>query len=308
MVMLMVATPHTPVLVEAALHALQVSPGGRYIDATVGSGGHSLAILQHSSPGGRLLGIDADPEAIHLARSRLTPQAILVNANFAQLEIVASIYDFAPVDGVIYDLGMSSMQLGEAGRGFSFSHDAPLDMRFDPHQELTAADIVNRYTEAELARLLYQYGQEPAGRKIARHITDRRPLHTTLELAGVIAEAVGSRRGRLHPATRSFQAIRIAVNRELENLAQSLPQAVKLLRRGGRLVVIAYHSLEDRLAKQFMAQEAKGCICPPRTPTCLCGHSPSLKLVTRKVITPSPEEIKRNPRSRSAKLRAAEKV
>ena len=304
----MATISHTPVLADAVIEYLRgSSPEARYIDCTLGSGGHAQAILR-SFPGSQLLGIDADPQAISLAQSILPQDAILINANFAQLEIIASIHDFRPVDGILFDLGLSSVQLSETGKGFSFSHDAPLDMRFDPKQDVTASDIVNKYPENELARLLYQYGEEPSGRKIARHIVNHRPIRTTLELVNVIAQAVGQRRGRIHPATRSFQALRIAVNRELDNLSAGLRQSINLLRSGGRLLVISYHSLEDRIVKQFLSLESRGCICPPGIPTCVCGHTPTLKLLTKKAIQSSQEEINRNPRSRSARLRAAEKI
>lgn len=305
---LMATISHTPALVDAVIEYLRgSSPEGRYIDCTIGSGGHAEAILR-SFPGSQLLGIDADPEAIRLAQSNLPQHTILVNGNFAQIDIIASIHDFHPVDGILFDLGLSSMELSETGRGFSFSHDAPLDMRFDPKQDVTASDIVNKYPENELARLLYHYGEEPSSRKIARHIVNHRPVRTTLELANVIAQAVGQRRGRIHPATRSFQALRIAVNRELDNLSSALRQSINLLRSRGRLVVISYHSLEDRVAKQFLSLESRDCICPSGIPTCVCSHTPTLKLLTRKAIQPSQEEINRNPRSRSARLRAAEKI
>lgn len=304
----MVAIAHTPVLVEAVLHYLRVSPGGRYIDCTVGAGGHALAILGQASPGGQVLGLDADPEALELARSLLPSEAVLVNANFAQLETIAVIEGFQPVDGILFDLGLSSMQLSESGRGFAFSHESPLDMRFDPTQEVTAADIVNTYSESELAQLLFKYGEEPFARRIARSIVAHRPIRTTLELADIVTHATRSRKGHIHPATRTFQALRIAVNRELDLLSTALPQAVNLLRPGGRLAVISYHSLEDRVVKQFLLQESRGCICPPETPVCICGHSPRLKILTRKVIQPSQEEIASNPRSRSARLRAAERL
>ncbi|MBI4289580.1 MAG: 16S rRNA (cytosine(1402)-N(4))-methyltransferase RsmH [Chloroflexi bacterium] len=304
----MVAVVHTPVLGEEVVQYLRVIPGGRYIDCTLGSGGHALSILRRSSPGGQLLGIDADPEAIELARAALPGGVTLVNANFAQLEIIASIHDFKPVDGILFDLGLSSMQLSESGRGFSFSHDAPLDMRFSPDQKLTAADIVNTYSESDLARLLFQYGEEPSSRRIARLIVRRRPIQTTQQLANLVREAVARRLGRIHPATRTFQALRIAVNQELDNLSAALRQTVGLLRTGGRLVVISYHSLEDRPVKQFLAQESRGCLCPPGRVVCVCGHSPTLKLITKKVVRPSEAEIARNPRGRSARLRAAERI
>jgi 16S rRNA (cytosine1402-N4)-methyltransferase len=302
---------HIPVLAKEAIEALAVQPGGRYIDCTVGGGGHAAEILGHSLPGGQLLGIDADPEAIEIARENLQDygdSVLLTNNNFVNLQAICYKYDFFPVHGIIFDLGLSSLQLNGNGRGFSFQHEAALDMRFNPNQEITAADIVNSYSEAELADLIRTYGEEGRSRRIARNIVHQRPVKTTLELAKIVEQAVGGRRGRIHPATKTFQALRIAVNRELENLESSLRQAVNLLGFGGRLVVISYHSLEDRLVKQFMQRESKDCICPPGTPTCICGHTASLMLVNRRVITPAQEEVERNPRGRSAKLRAAERI
>jgi len=302
---------HVPVLLEETMKALAVQPGGRYIDCTLGGGGHALAILERSAPGGQLLGIDADPEAIETARERLEPYANsirLINENFANLQAICLKYDFFPVHGILFDLGLSSLQLSDAERGFSFQHDAPLDMRFDPSQEVTAADIVNTSTEAELARLIRAYGEESYSHRIARQIVKERPIRSTLHLARVVERAIGGRRGKIHPATKTFQALRIAVNRELENLELALKQAVELLGFEGRLVVISYHSLEDRIVKQFMQREARDCICPPGTPVCVCGHKARLRLISRRVITPSVAEIERNPRSRSARLRAAERI
>ncbi len=302
---------HVPVLLGDTIRALAVQPGGRYIDCTLGGGGHAAAILEHSSPGGQLLGIDADPQAIKVARTRLEAykdSSLLVNDNFVNLQAICMKYDFFPVHGILFYLGLSSLQLDLNGRGFSFQHDAPLDMRFSPSQEITAADIVNEYSEAELANLIRTYGEESYSNRIARAIVAKRPIRTTLQLAELIKRVVGGRRGRIHPATRTFQALRIAVNQELENLESALKQAVDLLGFEGRLVVISYHSLEDRIVKQFMQREAKGCLCPPGTPTCLCGHKARLKLVTKRVMTPSLLEMQLNPRSRSAKLRAAERI
>jgi len=305
------ALTHTPVLLDEAVRALAVQPGGRYIDCTLGNGGHALSILKQSSPGGQLLGIDADPEAIKAAGSRLqrySESTKLVNQSFANLENICLKYDFRPVHGILFDLGLSSLQLAKAHRGFSFQQDGPLDMRLSPDQELTAADIVNHYSEGELASIIRAYGEEMRSRRIARAIVQERPIETTLELARIVEKAVGGRKGRIHPATKTFQALRIAVNRELENLLSALRQAVGLLGFGGRLVVISYHSLEDRIVKQFLQRESRDCICPPGTPACVCGHTASLKLINKKVITASDEEIKLNPRSRSAKLRAAERL
>ncbi len=302
---------HIPVLVDETLNALQVQPGGRYIDCTLGAGGHAAAILEQSSPGGQLLGIDADPEAVKIARARLeaySGSTLLLNDNFTNLEAICIKYDFLPVHGILFDLGLSSLQLNDGSRGFSFQHDAPLDMRFSPSQEVTAADIVNTFAESKLAYLIKTYGEERQSRQIARHIANQRPIKTTLQLARTIERAIGGRRGKIHPATKTFQALRIAVNHELEHLEVALKQAINLLGFEGRLVVISYHSLEDRIVKQFMQQESRGCICPPGTPTCICGHTAHLKLINKRVITASPAEVQLNPRSRSAKLRAVERI
>jgi 16S rRNA (cytosine1402-N4)-methyltransferase len=296
---------------QEVIEGLAVQPGGRYIDCTAGTGGHSGAILKYSSPGGQLLGIDADPSAVEMARKRLSgygSSVVIENDNFVNLEKVCAKYDFMPVHGILLDLGLSSLQLNDNGRGFSFQYAAPLDMRFDPEQKITAADIVNRYSEAELAHIIRDYGEEPASNRIARFIINERPISTTIELARIVEQAVGFKRGRIHPATRTFQALRIAVNNELEHLESTLRQAVNLLGYEGRLVVITYHSLEDRIVKQFMQHEAKDCVCPPEAMVCNCHHTASLKLINKKVITPSIEEISHNPRSRSAKLRIAERT
>ncbi len=307
----MLAPVHIPVLVEETIEALNVQPGGRYIDCTLGGGGHAAAILEHSSPGGQLLGIDADPEAIKIASTRLetySESTLLINENFVNLQAICYKYDFLPVHGILFDLGLSSLQLSDGGRGFSFQHTAPLDMRLNPNQELTAADIVNTYSETELAHLIKTYGEEGYSRQIARRIVQERPIKTTLQLAQMVEQVVGGRRSGIHPATKTFQALRIAVNQELEHLESALRQAINLLGFEGRLVVISYHSLEDRIVKQFMQREAKGCICPPGIPICVCGHTVSLRLIKKRVTTPSPAEVRSNPRSRSARLRVAERV
>ncbi|OGN95817.1 MAG: 16S rRNA (cytosine(1402)-N(4))-methyltransferase [Chloroflexi bacterium RBG_13_51_18] len=301
---------HTPVLLSETLNALGVQPGGRYIDCTIGGGGHAAAILENSSPGGQLLGIDADPKALEAAKERLQhykESALLVNDNFTHLQSICIKYDFFPVHGILFDLGLSSLQLNSEGRGFSFQHDAPLDMRFSPDQKVSAADIVNTASETKLAQIIKTYGEERQSSRIARNIIEGRPVRTTRQLAHLIEKTVG-RRGKIHPATRTFQALRIAVNHELEYIESALRQAIDLLGYEGRLVVISYHSLEDRIVKQFMQREAKGCICPPSTPVCVCGHKPRIRLINKKVITPAETEIKNNPRSRSAKLRAAESI
>lgn len=301
---------HTPVLLSESLRALSVQPGGRYIDCTLGGGGHAVSILDHSSPGGQLLGIDADPNAIEVARERLQKykeSVLLVNDNFVNLQAICHKFDFYPVHGILFDLGLSSLQLNGNSRGFSFQRDAPLDMRFNPKQKVTAADIVNKTSEARLAYLIKTYGEESNCYWIARSIIKERPIETTRQLTRLIEKAA-IRRSKIHPATKTFQALRIAVNHELEYLETSLKQAVDILGFGGRLVVITYHSLEDRIVKQFMQKESRGCICPPQTLTCVCHHTPRLKLINRKVITPTTNEVSLNPRSRSAKMRAAERI
>jgi len=305
------AISHIPVLLDETVRALSVQPGGRYIDCTVGGGGHAAAVLENSSPGGQLLGIDADPKALEVAQARLQAHAgsiRLVKDNFANLEAICIKYDFLPVHGVMFDLGLSSLQLNGNNRGFSFQHDDPLDMRLNAEQEVTAADIINNYTESELANVIRTYGEEGHYNRIARFIVQARPIKSTIHLAQTIDKAIGRYRGRIHPATKTFQALRIAVNHELENLEAALKQAVNLLGFEGRLVVISYHSLEDRIVKQFMQRESRACICPPDAPTCVCRHIPGLKLINTKVITPSLIEIQQNPRSRSAKLRTAERI
>lgn len=310
-ILTMTAAPvHEPVLLAESIAALKVKRGGRYIDCTVGGGGHAAAILETSSPGGQLLGIDADPEAIEIARGRLKSygdSVTLVNENFRNLESICDRFGFRPVNGIVFDLGMSSLQL-ESSRGFSFQHDSPLDMRFSPGQTVTAADIVNTYTERELTQLLERYGEERRSRQIARFIVVRRPLKTTSELVRTVEAAVGGGRGRIHPATRTFQALRIAVNQELESLELVLEQSVNLLESGGRIVAISFHSLEDRLVKEFLRHESQGCLCPPSVPVCVCGHQPRLEVVTRKAIKPSTAEMQANPRSRSARMRAGERI
>ncbi len=306
-----VAAAHVPVLLQEAVECLLVQPGCRYVDCTLGSGGHAEAILRASMPHGRLLGIDADPEAIKIAGARLEPyreEVLLVNDNFDRLESICRAHNFAPVQGIMFDLGMSALQLQDRTRGFSFQLDAPLDMRFSPTQTLTAAEILNTFSVDEIASLIKEYGEERRCRFIARQIVQNRPIATSLQLARLVERVAGGGERRIHPATRVFQALRIAVNQELECLKKTLEQAANLLAQGGRVVVISYHSLEDRLVKEFFQQETRDCLCPPEAPACTCGHSATLRLVTRRVIRPSPAEIEANPRSRSAKLRAAERL
>jgi 16S rRNA (cytosine1402-N4)-methyltransferase len=289
-----------------------VRPGGRYVDCTVNGGGHAEAILEAASPGGSLLGIDEDPDALAMSRDRLArfgSAVALVQGNFRNVDSICRERDFEPVNGILFDLGLSSHQLASSTRGFSFRIESPLDMRFGPEQETTASYWVNEVPEEELADLIWRFGEERESRRIARAIVRGRPLTTTTQLAKAVEQAVGRRPGsQSHPATKTFQALRIAVNQELASLAEALPRAHGLLGFGSRLVVISYHSLEDRIVKQYIARETRDCICPPQQPVCTCGHKATLKSVTRGVLTPSQAEVASNPRSRSAKLRVVERL
>jgi 16S rRNA (cytosine1402-N4)-methyltransferase len=290
--MIAMTRPHVSVLLQPVIEWLAPRDGGRYIDATLGAGGHAAEILAASAPSGRVLGLDADPNALAVAARNLEhfgARAQLVHANFENLSAVAAAHGFVPADGIVLDLGISSMQLSDAARGFSFLTDGALDMRFDPAGATTAADLVNTRREKELADLIFQYGEERASRRIARAIVAARPIRTTRQLADVIERALG-RRGRIHPATRTFQAFRIAVNRELDVLARVLPQVSETLKVGGRVAIISFHSLEDRAVKLYF-REAE-----------------HLRVLTKHPLQPTDEEIAANPRSRSAKLRVAEKI
>jgi 16S rRNA (cytosine1402-N4)-methyltransferase len=303
------ASRHVPVLYQAVLAGLQPGPGSTFIDGTVGAGGHAAGLLAASAPNGRLLGLDRDPAALVIARQRLAefgPRVRLVQASYTEMAALAG--DVAPVDGILLDLGLSSLQLADPARGFAFQADGPLDMRFDPRAELTADEIVNTWPLDELADIIYRYGEEHHSRQIARAIGAARPIQGTQALAAVVARAVGGRRGqKVHPATRTFQALRIAVNGELDAVAAVLPQAVGLLKRGGRLAVISFHSLEDRLVKNFFRTQAQGEAVDPgvaQPPP----FEPVLEVITRKPLTADPQEIAQNPRARSAKLRIAERL
>ncbi len=304
---------HLPVLLREVVQGLQLAPGTTAIDGTLGGGGHTAALLEASEPDGRLLALDADPAAIRRVAQRLADllesgRLTLVQANFVEIAAVAQAHDFTNVDAILLDLGVSSFQLETAARGFSFLQDGPLDMRFDPTSGPSAADIVNTWNERELADLIYRYGEERHSRRIAAFLVRHRPFETTAQLAAAVERAVGGRRGeRLHPATRTFQALRIAVNRELEHLEAALPQCQSLLKPGGRLAVISFHSLEDRIVKHWMQAGALDFLRDPHHPYGGTPVEPALRVVTRKPITPSVEETERNPRSRSAKLRIAEK-
>ncbi|HEU0116597.1 MAG TPA: 16S rRNA (cytosine(1402)-N(4))-methyltransferase RsmH, partial [Thermomicrobiales bacterium] len=287
---------HQPVLRDEAAAALAARPGGRYLDGTFGGGGHARAILAASAPDGRLLALDADPAAIARARALAGEPGVgdrltAVQGNFADLAEIAHDADFLPLDGILLDLGLSSYQLDAPERGFAFRFDAPLDMRFDPERGQPAADLVNALPEDALADLLWRYGEERRSRAIARAIVAERtraPIETTGRLASVIERAAGGRRGGMHPATRSFQALRIATNDELGALKRGLDGAVASLAPGGRLVVISFHSLEDRIVKRFIDHERATCLCPPEAPVCVCGHVPRLTRVGRGAIRPTP--------------------
>lgn len=310
------STVHVSVLPGETVDLLAPRPGGRYLDGTLGGAGHTTLLLARSAPDGRILAIDADPAALDRARSRhaeaiSSGRLLLRQGNFAQMADFAAAADFAPVDGVLLDLGLSSDQLADRERGFSFAADAPLDMRFDPAHGQSAADLVNTLGEVELADVLYRYGEERRSRAIARRIVERRrdaPLARTGELARLVESVIHGRPGGIHPATRTFQALRIAVNDELGSLETALPAAVELLRPGGRLAVISFHSLEDRIVKHFFQAEERGCICPPGLPACVCGHEPRLRIVTRHPVVAGEAEVTSNPRARSAKLRVAERL
>ena len=300
---------HTPAMIQEVRSLLSLLPGDTFIDATLGNGGHAASLLDMTAPNGELLGLDADPEMLARAKERLHPydnRITLVNDNFSNLSSVAEKVGFHPVAAILFDLGLSSFHLDSESRGFSYKSLSPLDMRLNPSQSLTAADVVNTYSERELTQTIADYGEEPFARRIAKAIVKNRPIESSRELGQVI-ESVAPRRGRrLHPATRTFQAIRIQVNNEMENLESALRQAIKLLQEGGRLAIIAYHSLEDRIVKLFMRQESRDCICPPERALCTCDHKATMRIITKKVIKPQIQELHSNRRARSARLRVGE--
>lgn len=303
--------PHLPVLYQHIILALRPTSPGRYIDATIGAGGHARGILEESSPDGRILGFDLDPQALEIASQRLSDypgRFTLVHASYTTLEEQLKLLGWGQVQGIVIDLGVSSMQLDRPEKGFSFLKDGPLDMRFDPAQGVTAAEMVNALAEKDLADLIYRYGEEKQSRRIARAICQNRPLHRTQELAAVVSQAVGKHGDRIHPATRTFQALRIEVNKELEGLEEFLPQAVRALSSGGRLAVISFHSLEDRIVKQYFRRESTDCLCPVSQPVCTCGHKASIVEVNRRPILAEEDEVRENSRARSARLRVAEKI
>ena len=307
---------HRPVLLEECIQGLNIRPEGVYLDGTLGRAGHSREIARRLRGSGRLICVDRDQAALEAARERLgewMDRVTLVHSNFDQVDKILDELELPGVDGMLFDLGVSSPQLDDGSRGFSYLADAPLDMRMDRSEGLTAAQVVNTWSQEELRRILFQYGEERFAPRIAGAIVRRReerPIKTTLELVDIIKGAMPAKalREKQHPAKRSFQAIRIAVNDELSSVERMLRRAVPRLNRGGRLAVITFHSLEDRIVKTVLADFARGCICPPDFPVCVCGRTPDVRLVNKKPILPSQEEIQNNPRARSAKLRVCEKL
>lgn len=307
---------HKSVLLQECIDALNIRPDGIYLDGTLGGAGHSSQIARRLTEGGRLIGVDRDRTALAAAKERLAPYAdrvTLVHSNFAEIDAILASLGIPAVDGMLFDLGVSSPQLDDASRGFSYMADAPLDMRMDKDDALTAGEVVNTWPQGELRRILYDYGEERYAPQIAAAICrarEKAPVETTLELVDIIRSAMPAQalREKQHPAKRSFQAIRIAVNDELGAVSRMMQAAVGRLNPGGRLAVITFHSLEDRIVKSEMQQAARGCTCPPEFPVCICGKKPLVKLVTRKPIVSGPAELEENPRARSAKLRVAEKL
>ncbi|MEW6189186.1 MAG: 16S rRNA (cytosine(1402)-N(4))-methyltransferase RsmH [Actinomycetota bacterium] len=306
---------HKPVLLAEVLKQLNCRDGSIVVDCTLGGAGHAKAVADLIAPGGLLIGIDVDETAIEAARenARFSQQTKIIRDNFKNLDKILHNLGIHAVDGILFDLGLSSAQLDAPERGFSYRFEAPLDMRMDLSQKLTAADVVNTYTEAELAFIIKRYGEERWASRIAHFIVEARergPVKTTTQLVGIIKDAIpaSARRKGGHPARRTFQALRIEVNKELESLDKAIRDAVKWLKPGGRIVVISYHSLEDRIVKDTFKELARGCICPPSIPICQCGRKSSIKILTRRPIKPGPEEIEANPRADSARLRAAEKI
>lgn len=303
--------PHLPVLYHEIIQFLRPQNHGRYIDATVGAGGHAWGILKESEPDGKLLGLDVDPQALALASQRLDffkGRVTLVQASYITLLDQMHRIGWENVQGILIDLGVSSMQLDTPERGFSFQSEGPLDMRFSPTQPVSAAELVNDLPENELADIIWRYGEDRLSRRIARAIVGARPLYTTRELAEIIRQAAGRQSGHLHPATRTFQALRMAVNQELQAIETVLPQAVQALSPGGRLAVIAFHSLEDRIVKHYFRREGRDCICPPSQPICTCGHKAILREIIRHPAEASEQEKQDNPRARSARLRVIEAI
>ena len=304
---------HQPVLLQESIELLGPAPDAVLVDCTLGAGGHTRRLLDRLGPDGRLLAIDRDPRATGRAEQELaghTPRLVVVQGDFADLEEIAREAGLVPADGVLFDLGVSSEQLDDPGRGFSFRHDGPLDMRMDPGGPLTAEEVVNGLSERDLAGLIRRLGEERWASRIAQRIVQRRPLHSTRQLAEVVERAIPRRAWPrdVHPATRTFQAVRMHVNGELDSLDRGLKAAIEILRPGGRVAVISFHSLEDGLTKRLFQRESRDCICPPEQPVCTCGHRATVRILTRRPLRPSEDEVARNPRSRSGRLRAAERL
>jgi 16S rRNA (cytosine1402-N4)-methyltransferase len=304
---------HVSVLSQESIELLQPRPGDAFVDGTLGGGGHARLLLERLGPDGRLLAIDRDEAAVAAAKDllgRFGPAVVLGHGDFADVARIAREAGFEKVNGVLFDLGLSSDQLEDPSRGFSFRLEGPLDMRMDVSTPVTAERVVNELPERELAAIIRRLGEERWAARIARFIAARRPLHTTRELAQAVEAAIprAAWPPDIHPATRTYQALRMHVNDELGSLASGLEGALEILQPGGRLAVISFHSLEDGAVKRFFSQESKDCLCPPRQPVCTCGHRATVRILTRKPVRPSPEELAANPRSRSARLRAAERI
>jgi len=306
---------HVPVLLEEAVSMLALQPDGVYVDCTVGGGGHLACLVQKLGEKATIIGIDKDAKALEEARKKLanvSSKLILIHGDFRRLQVILKMHGISEIHGIVLDLGVSSFQLDDASRGFSYQEEGPLDMRMNTDQQLSAWHLVNEWSEERLALIIRELGEERYARRIAREIVRERqlrPINTTFELVEVIKRAVPAQAKKdKHPARRTFQALRIAVNEELEALEEVLPQAVEVLASEGRIAVITFHSLEDRIVKTFFKRESLGCLCPPDQPVCTCNHRARLKIVTKRPITPTEAELARNPRSRSAKLRIAEKI
>ncbi|NLZ26375.1 MAG: 16S rRNA (cytosine(1402)-N(4))-methyltransferase RsmH [Chloroflexi bacterium] len=303
--------PHRPVLYQETIQYLTAKNAKRFLDCTAGAGGHSEGLLRESSPDSELIALDLDPTAIALSQERLKPfgnRAKVIKASYLEAPQVLQAQGWDGVDGILMDLGVSSMQFDQGERGFSFRFDAPLDMRFDPNKGQSASDLVNGLSESELAQIIWEYGEEKYSRRIAKAIVQARPLYSTFELAEIVRKAVGKTREQQDPATRTFQALRIAVNDELNVISQAVPNLIELLQTNGRIAIISFHSLEDRIVKNVFRQASTDCICPPEKLICDCGHVATVKVLTKRPITASEDELQTNPRSRSARLRIAQKL
>ena len=302
---------HVPVLMNEIIHGIRPRAGAYFLDGTLGAGGHAEQVLLASGPDGKLIGLDVDPIAIDLAKERLSSfgdRFQARNQSYTEMKSILASVDWPKLDGILLDLGASSMQFDEAQRGFSFSNDGPLDMRFDPTNPLRASEIVNEWEEQDISIILRDFGEEPRHRKLAQNIVANRPITSTAALAKLVGRTLRAKKRTIHPATRTFQALRIAVNSELDNIKEALPDALSLLKSKGRLLVISFHSLEDRIVNQFIQHESKDCICPPEQLICDCEHTASLIKITKKPIIAQDTEVRRNPRARSAKLRIAERI